>query len=195
MTNQENNREKRLAKKRAYYQANKEKYHAYTKKWRANPDNKEKKLQQDREYNKLNKRKRVNKQYFKEYRLLNKDRINAYEKKKRLTDPLYKLRTSIRVNIGKGFKRNGYTKKSKTFEILGCSYEDLKYYLESKFESWMTWENKGLYNGELNYGWDIDHIIPVTSATTEAELIALNHYTNLQPLCSYINRNVKRDIL
>lgn len=109
MTNQENNREKRLAKKRAYYQANKEKYHAYTKKWRANPDNKEKKLQQDREYNKLNKRKRVNKQYFKEYRLLNKDRINAYEKKKRLTDPLYKLRTSIRVNIGKGFKRNGYS--------------------------------------------------------------------------------------
>lgn len=27
-----------------------------------------------------------------------------------------------------------------------------KKYLESKFEDWMNWENRGLYNGELNYG-------------------------------------------
>ena len=28
---------------------------------------------------------------------------------------------------------------------------------------------------------------------TEADIINLNHYTNLQPLCSYTNRNLKRD--
>lgn len=57
----------------------------------------------------------------------------------------------------------------------------------------MTWENKGLYNGELNHGWDIDHIIPTSSAKTEEEVVKLNHYTNLQPLCSKINRDIKKN--
>ena len=57
----------------------------------------------------------------------------------------------------------------------------------------MNWNNRGLYNGELNYGWDIDHIIPLSSAKTEEEMILLNHYSNLQPLCSKINRDIKRD--
>jgi len=77
-------------------------------------------------------------------------------------------------------------------EILGCDIDNFKSYLESKFEDWMTWENRGLYNGEFNYGWDIDHIIPVSSAKTEEELLLLNHYTNLQPLCSKINRDIKK---
>ena len=59
----------------------------------------------------------------------------------------------------------------------------------------MSWDNYGLYNGELNYGWDIDHIIPLASATTEKELLKLNHFTNLQPLCSKINRDIKRDTI
>ena len=59
----------------------------------------------------------------------------------------------------------------------------------------MSWENKGLYNGELNYGWDIDHIIPLDTAKTEEDVIRLNHYSNLQPLCSKINRDIKKNNL
>ena len=59
----------------------------------------------------------------------------------------------------------------------------------------MSWENYGKYNGEIDFGWDIDHIIPLSSAKTEEDIIKLNHYTNLQPLCSFINRTVKRDII
>ena len=55
----------------------------------------------------------------------------------------------------------------------------------------MSWNNYGLYNGELNYGWDIDHIMPLSSAKTQEDIIKLNHYSNLQPLCSYHNRWVK----
>jgi hypothetical protein len=84
-------------------------------------------------------------------------------------------------------------KKRIKINFSGCSYEEFKIYLESKFEQWMTWENRGLYNGELNYGWDIDHIIPVSMANIEEELIKLNHYTNLQPLCSKVNRDIKKD--
>ena len=59
----------------------------------------------------------------------------------------------------------------------------------------MSWNNKGLYNGEFNFGWDIDHIIPLSSGKTEEDIIKLNHYTNLQPLCSRINRDIKKDIV
>jgi len=57
----------------------------------------------------------------------------------------------------------------------------------------MNWDNRGLYNGEFNYGWDIDHIVPLSTATTEEELIKLCHYTNTQPLCSKINRDIKKN--
>jgi hypothetical protein len=86
----------------------------------------------------------------------------------------------------------GYTKKSKTQEILGCSFEELKQHLESKFESWMSWGNRGLYDGNEKIGWDIDHIIPLCSATCENDILLLNHFSNLQPLCSYFNRNIKK---
>lgn len=76
---------------------------------------------------------------------------------------------------------------------MGCTYLEVKNHLESKFEPWMSWENYGKYNGELNYGWDIDHIIPLSSAKTEEELLKLFHYSNLQPLCSYTNRYVKKN--
>jgi hypothetical protein len=98
----------------------------------------------------------------------------------------------MRSFLSSTLKTRGYKKSSKTTEILGCTFEEFKMYLESKFEPWMNWTNKGLYNGELNYGWDIDHIIPLSSARTEEDVIRLNHYTNLQPLCSKMNRDIKR---
>jgi hypothetical protein len=110
-------------------------------------------------------------------------------------DIIYRLTLNIRASIRESLKSNGYRKCNKTEQILGISIIEFKIYLESKFEDWMTWDNKGLYNGELNYGWDIDHIRPLASAETEEELLRLNHYTNLQPLCSKVNRDIKRDIL
>jgi hypothetical protein len=57
----------------------------------------------------------------------------------------------------------------------------------------MDWNNKGKRNvSQPQQCWDIDHIIPISSAKTEEDLIRLNHYTNLRPLCSYTNRWVKR---
>ena len=57
----------------------------------------------------------------------------------------------------------------------------------------MNWENKGKYNGELYYGWDLDHIIPLSNAINEKDIVKLNHFSNLQPLCSKINRDIKKD--
>ena len=57
----------------------------------------------------------------------------------------------------------------------------------------MTWENYGRYNGEFGYGWDIDHIVPISSIKNELDILELNNYKNLQPLCSKINRDIKRN--
>ena len=113
-----------------------------------------------------------------------------------MEDPLYKLKVSFSRRLNKLIKRVEFdksTNKPYYLDKLGCSFEEFKIYLESKFEDWMTWENYGLYNGELNYGWDIDHIIPSATAKTEDDIYNLSHYTNLQPLCSKINRDIKKD--
>jgi len=129
----------------------------------------------------------------KEWREKNKELIKQKNLKKYNTNYLYKLKTNLKTLIGNSFRNSGFKKLSKTEQILGCSFTEFKAYLETKFEPWMNWSNRGLYNGEPNYGWDIDHIIPLSTAKDEHDIIRLNHYTNLQPLCSKINRYIKRD--
>jgi hypothetical protein len=133
------------------------------------------------------------KEWRKQYREKNRDKINEYERTKRREDPLYWLKAKLRSNISASFKKKGYTKNSETYKIIGCTFEEFKTYLESKFDSWMNWDNRGLYNGTPNYGWDIDHIIPNSAGLTQDDIVKLNHYTNLQPLCSYYNRDIKKN--
>lgn len=154
-----------------------------------------KKKEYQKKYELANKKKIAKRK--KLYRKINKTKLqkraNEYRRLKKLNDPLYKLKNSIRRNFNNGFKRNKFSKNSKTENLLGCSFEEFKMHLESKFESWMTWDNYGKYNGKINFGWDIDHIIPLCDAKTENDVIRLNHYSNLQPLCSYKNRIIKKN--
>lgn len=186
--------------KRQYYLINKEKIREQTKLWKEkNKDKVDKYNQKYRDQNpdKVKEWRKENAEYVKEYRKNykqnNKEKRNEYEKRKKATDPKYKLGCDIRRTIIDSFKQNFFNKTSKTYQILGCTLDEFKLHLESKFEPWMNWDNRGLYNGELNYGWDIDHIIPMDTAETIEDLIRLNHYTNLQPLCSKVNRDIKRN--
>jgi len=181
------NKEELSEKQKIYYVENKKDILEYQIKY--NSENKNKILERKKEYYQDNKDKS------KKYRLENREKRNLSIKKRKESNSLFKLKENIRTSIYVSFSRNGYTKKSRTHEILGCSFEYFKKHIESKFESWMTWDNYGLYNGDFNFGWDIDHITPTSSAKTEQELIKLNHYTNLQPLCSKVNRDIKRDII
>jgi hypothetical protein len=150
--------------------------------------------------------------YVKEYYLKNKEKIkerskeyfinnkekrlkqnNRRYRERREEDPLYKLTTNIKRNIRGAMTRNNFKKSSRTNKILGCTYEEFKKHIEVQWKPWMNWGNYGVYNGEENYGWDLDHIIPISSAINENGIILLNHYSNFQPLCSYVNRDVKCD--
>ena len=118
----------------------------------------------------------------KKYRLINKEISNKRERDRKINNPLYKLIHDIRNLIGISIKNKGYTKKSKTYNILGCTFEEFKFHLESQFTEGMTWDNRGK--------WHLDHIYPVSRAIDEEHLIRLNHYTNFQPL--WAEDNIKK---
>jgi len=182
---------------KSYYEQNKEKYKIWNKKHRDNNKDKTKERidnwrENNKEYVKYYTKKRYednienikiskklwynkNKEHIKEYR-------REYTKNRRKNDILFKLTTNIRNRINLSFKRGGYNKKSKTCEILGCSYDEFKIFLEKKFTSGMIWLNQG--------EWHLDHIIPVSIGKTEYEIIILNHYTNFQPL--WRDKNIEK---
>ena len=199
----EKNREKKLKRERERYCKNREEVLEERKEYRLK--NIEEFKMKDAKYYENN-REEILKQK-KNYRKQNIDKINEarldyknngyfknYYRNRYKNDELYKLGKVVRVLINSSIIKKGFSKNSKTTEILGCTFEEFKIYLESKFESWMNWGNYGNWNGqsiELNESWDIDHIIPISTACSEEEIIKLNHYTNLQPLCSYTNRHIK----
>lgn len=187
----EANKEKIKEQNKQYYQENKEKQKLYKQ------ENKEILNEKRRIKYKENREAILEKR--KEYTKLNNDKIKATTRKylndKYKNDTLFKIKVTCRNLIRKSINKKGYIKNSKTETILGCTFEEFKNHIESLWQPWMNWDNYGLYNGELNYGWDIDHITPLVTATNEEELLKLNHFNNLQPLCSKVNRDIKRDNL
>jgi hypothetical protein len=135
-------------------------------------------------YYNLNKEKHL--QRMKLYRENNKEKLSEYFKKniyaKRKNNEIYRFKNAISHLIRESFKRSNHRKNSKSVDILGCSIEDFKIYLQSKFKKNMTFTNHG--------NWHLDHIIPISSAKTEEEVIRLNHYTNFQPL--WAEENLKK---
>lgn len=152
----------------------KEKYYNKNKDiLKSNLDKEELKLYMD-DYRKSNKE--SIRETNKIYRDNNKQNLNhqrkEYRKIKFLQDPIYKIQHNIRSNISNSLK--GYSKSSKTQEILGCDFNMFKKYIEYQFKDGMSWENIG--------EWHLDHKIPISWAETEEKVYELNHYTNFQPL-------------
>jgi hypothetical protein len=143
--------------------------------WREHyQDNSEKRKKDAREYFEENKEKI--REYKKDYYESNKEVIKAKVKKRhydrRENDELYDLICHMRVVVYRYIKN----KSKRTMDIIGCSPEELRSHIESLWQPDMTWDN------HTHDGWHIDHIKPLSSATTEEEIYMLNHYTNLQPL-------------
>lgn len=151
-----------------YREKNKEHLKEYSKKWR----------KENKEYSKkwCQENKEVRTKYIREYNL-----------KRKNNDGLFKLSSNIRTLIYSKFIQNNYTKKSKTYNVLGCSFNEFKIYLQKQFTEGMNFENYG--------EWHLDHIYPVSLAKTEEEVIKLNHYTNFQPLWAIDNLKKGNKIL
>ena len=145
-------------------------------------------------YNKENRSKML--ESSKNWRLNNPDyKFNSaeYQRERRKTDLLFRLRLNIGSLILISFKKTKTEKSYKTIDILGCSIEEFRKHIEKQFLKWMTWENHGGKNSSIGFNekWDLDHIIPISSAKSLEEVYLLNHYSNFQPLCSRYNRIIK----
>jgi hypothetical protein len=136
--------------------------------------------------------------YYKTYREQNKEYFNKYSythyhtkkelyrewsRNKYLTDNVYRTKKLVTVRIHEALHTYQVLKKDRTIEYLGCTISEYCDYLESKFDSNMTWENQGTY-------WHIDHIRPIASfdLTDEEQLYQCFHYTNTQPMEKTENR-------
>ena len=84
---------------------------------------------------------------------------------------------------------DGKNKSKSTFELLGCSVDKFKVYLEGRFDDNMNWNNYGSY-------WELDHIIPCSAfdLVNSDEQKKCFHYSNVRPLSVYENRQ-KSDFL
>lgn len=162
------NAKKIKEQRKIYYQINKEQI------------SKQKKIYNLINVEKIKKQRRM-------YYLNNKEEIlnktTIYRKKKYKDDTLFYLKCKISHRIREHFKAKKMLKNNKTVEILGCNSLLLKKHLENQFILNMSWGNRS--------EWHIDHIIPLKAAKTEFEVIALNHYTNLQPLWAKDNLTKK----
>jgi hypothetical protein len=194
--------EQKKANNKKYRLQNLEKTKAYNKQYRLqnlekikadkkvyNLKNSEKITAYNKEYHSLNieKVKAHNKNYYlqniekkKQYQLKNSERIkiwyNKYEKQRRQIDPMYCVIQNLRRRIRHQCHAIKLEKNFVTIEALGCNTLEFKQHIQGKFQDGMTWDNYG------KNGWEVDHIKPISLATTLEEVHLLNHYTNLQPL-------------
>lgn len=97
---------------------------------------------------------------------------------------LQKLRLNISTLIRQTFLLKGYRKTSRSQEILGCSYDFFKEWIEAQFTEQMGWDNRET--------WHLDHYIPCALARSKEELIALNRWSNIRPFAS-LNNLLKND--
>ena len=128
----------------------------------------------------INNREKVNERNT-NWRLKNRDKVLISRKKvynRRKEDPITHLHENIRGLIKGSFKRTKvkFIKKSKTIDILGCPIVEFRDFILSKCPEGTSLKDFG------KFGYHLDHIIPISSAKTEEDIIKLNHYTNFQPL-------------
>ena len=120
------------------------------------------------------------KEYRREYRKRHRKEINKYEKNKRKNDINFRMAQNLRTGVRVAFKNQNVRKLNHTIELIGCTVEFLRKYLESQFLYGMSFKNYG--NGDKK--WCIDHIKPCVAF----DLIDLEqqrkcfNYKNLQPL-------------
>jgi len=102
------------------------------------------------------------------------------DRKRYKIDIEYKLRDNLRSRLNKAIKNS--QKSGSAVNDLGCSIEEFKTYIESKFEPWMTWENHGPYDKNRDT-WQLDHIEPLVKYNLENrdELLKACHYSNIRP--------------
>ncbi len=162
-----------------YYEDNSDRLRARSKAWYW--ENKDRSLETARAWREKNierARRKRKEQYWANPEAARRASVK-YTLDRQKTDHFFRLKMRCRKRIWAAFNERGYSKKTKSFSLIGCSQEDLVAHIESQFEDGMSWENYGQ--------WHVDHIVPFAVAESEEDVARLCHYTNLQPLWAVDN--------
>ena len=172
MTDQER-KDRNKAYARKYYAANREKQIESATQWRA--ANSEKAQENQREYQKANRKKLQEKAN--EWKSANRELVRAQKRRrhvKKKADPVYLMAGRVRARMHMALREKGFSKESTTAKMLGCSWKQFTKHIESQFANGMGWGNRS--------EWQLDHILPLSCATTIEGLEKLSHYKNIRPL-------------
>jgi len=113
-------------------------------------------------------------------------RTPAYRRalrKKIRSNPTVAVAERVSRMLAWGLASVGAVKRGKTFEFLGYSPLELRQHIERQFTRGMSWDNRS--------DWEIDHIVPISSATCLGDIHALNQLHNLRPLWKKENNTKK----
>ncbi len=173
-------------KKRLKKMSSEEKYEMW-KRARVKYRSTEKGMIARKRWKQSDKSKQYDQEYSKKYRAIpeNRERLAklsvAATKKRYHNDIEFRLRHRLSNIMRRAVRAQRTGKSKKTAEIVGCDFQYLIKYLESKFKNGMSWNNMG--------EWHIDHIKPCKSfdLTKKEEQEKCFHYTNLQPLWALEN--------
>lgn len=171
-------REEYREKQRRWYSENPNRVREYYRKKYAK--SKAKKLEYSKRYYEKNKAKKL--ELNRRWRAANPDKYREYHKRNQSENINYRLSRMVRTRIYYVLK--GINKRPSSLKLIGCSWENLKIYIESKFEVGMSWENYGKK-------WEVDHIMPcaIFDLSKPEHQKKCFHFSNLQPMWSPDNRS------
>lgn len=188
----EKNHKKELARRKTNYHANREKELAYHRELRKR--NPEPLRQRNRDFYRNNKA--LSKQMTNAWRAAHPEIVKATAKKylprklllrklRIAKNPSLKIKEACRASVYRMLKESGIEKQHKTFELVGCTPDFLKGFIEARFTGIMSWSNYGI-------AWQLDHVIPLASfdLTDPVQLKTAFHYSNCQPL-GVLENNIK----
>lgn len=105
----------------------------------------------------------------------------AWQKERR-ADPRHRLIMALRQAAHRAYTPSGQIKNTRTEALLGASFDFVSDYLINsalkRYGFWLTTET-----------YEVDHIIPISTARTDEDILRLGHYTNLQLLTAKDNRS------
>ncbi len=128
-----------------------------------NSNNKYKISKQKNEYYQLNKNKILvrQSQYEKANYEKRKEYRKGWQKNRRDTDPVYRLRCNVGRAVRAVLTKTGCSKSNASFfDYVDYTAQELKFHFELLFEPWMNWDNYGNYKNDKIKRWNIDHIVP-----------------------------------
>lgn len=157
-----------------YYELNKEQLKKASNEYYSNHKEDRKEYQKNRRIIK----KDYYKDYSKKYRITNIQKLQQYKRDRYKNDISFRIKHLLRSRFLETVKNNYKTES--VLEMIGCSVEEFKNYIEKLWQPGMTWENHGFGDNK----WHLDHIIPCDffDLTNKENQLKCFHHTNFQPL-------------